>query len=130
MASCHVPINWPRPTAIAMLENTFERKIKSTKTRRYYLSSLPADAILVANATRNHWHVENRLHWAMDVVFHDDLCCLRTRYGPHNMALAKQIALNPINAAKGKLSIKIARKTAGWSENFLSMAIARKVPTT
>lgn len=60
----------------------------------------------------------------------NDLYRLQTQHGRHNIALAKQIARNIINVAKGKQSFKAARKTADWSENFLSMAIAQKAPTT
>jgi len=52
-----------------------------------------------AAAVRAHWTIENRLHGVMDVVFHDDLCRLRTGHAPHNMPTDRQIALNLIKAA-------------------------------
>jgi predicted transposase YbfD/YdcC len=46
--------------------------------RRYYLSSAQLSAEQLARAVRAHWGIENRLHWVMNVVFHDDLMRLRT----------------------------------------------------
>jgi len=114
---------WRALTSIAMVESEVERNGKTTRSRRFYISSLAADAVLLAKAVRTHWHIENRLHWIMDVVFHDDLSRLRTDHGPHNMALMRQTGLNLIKAAKGTMSFKTARKTAGWSEDFLHHAI-------
>lgn len=37
---------------------------------------------------------EGRLHWALGVVFHDDLVCLRSGYGPQNMAVIGHVAMN------------------------------------
>ena len=121
---------WPGLTTIAMIENECERAGRITRARRFYVSSLPADAVLLARAARDHWHIENRLHWVMDVVFHDDLCRLRTDHGPHNMALVRHAGLNLIKAAKGKMSFKTARKAARWSDGFLFHAITEKEFTT
>ena len=59
---------FPRLKAIAMVEATTERDHKTTTARRYFLSSLPLDETLLALAVRAHWDIENRLHWAMDVL--------------------------------------------------------------
>jgi predicted transposase YbfD/YdcC len=47
-------------------------KGKTTLEHRFYISSLPADAARLNQAVRQHWRVENSLHWCMDVVFGDD----------------------------------------------------------
>lgn len=53
------------------------------------------------------------------MVFHDDLARTRTAYGPQNMAVAKHIALNLLNAAKPTDSLKTRRKRAAWDDDFL-----------
>ena len=73
---------FPGLKAIAMVEATTERDHKTTTARRFFLSSLPLDEALLARAVRAHWGIENRLHWVLDVVFHDDLMRLRTENGP------------------------------------------------
>ena len=52
----------------------------------------------LARAVRSHWGIENRLHWVMDVVFHEDLMRLRTEHGPANMATIRHAALNLLRA--------------------------------
>jgi hypothetical protein len=71
-----------------------------------------------AAAARAHWGVENRLHWVLDVVFHDDLMRLRTANGPANMAVVKHMILNLIKEIPDKASLKTRRKTLGWDDNI------------
>src|SRR3546814_9637363 len=77
-----------------MVETRVERGGKIERERRYYLSSARLDAKTFAHAGRAHWGIENRLHWVLDVVFHDDLARLRTGNGPQNLAIVKHKALN------------------------------------
>ncbi len=70
-----------------------------------------------------HWTIENQLHWVMDVVFHDDLCRLRTGHAPHNMATVRHVALNLIKGANDKASIKVRRRKAAWSVDYLETII-------
>ena len=65
------------------------------------------------------WHIENRLHWVLDVVFHDDLARLRTGHGPENMAVVKHMAMNILRQAKPTTSLKNRRKLAGWNLDYL-----------
>jgi hypothetical protein len=51
-------------------------------------------AALFVNAVRCHWHIENRLHWALAVIFREDLSRLRSVHGPHNMATVRHMVMN------------------------------------
>ena len=75
----------------------------------YYLSSMPLDAKLFAYAVRCHWHVENRLHWVLDVVFHENLSRLRSGDGPQNMATVWHMAMNLNRGPKDKHSLKVSQ---------------------
>ncbi|MBA3687142.1 MAG: ISAs1 family transposase, partial [Planctomycetes bacterium] len=110
---------FPGLRAVAMVEAEVERGGSISRERRYYLSSLPLDARLFARAVRCHWHVENRLHWVLDVVFHEDLSRLRSGSGPQNMATVRHMAMNLIRGAKDKHSLKVRRKSAGWDTAYL-----------
>ena len=114
---------WPGLASIGMIEAETEENGKTTTSRRFYIASLPADAVLLARAARAHWGIENRLHWVLDVVFHDDLCRLRTGNGPQNFAIVKHIAINMLKAAKGKHSLNVTRKSAAWDTGFLEKVI-------
>jgi predicted transposase YbfD/YdcC len=110
---------WKGLTCIAMVEATREIDGKATTARRFYIASTPLDAKRFAAAVRAHWTIENQLHWVMDVVFHDDLCRLRTGYAAANMAAIRHIAVNLVDQAKDKDSRKVRRKKAAWSTDYL-----------
>jgi predicted transposase YbfD/YdcC len=113
---------------IAMVEAEREHRGKTSVERRYYLSSATLSARQFATAVRAHWHVENRLHWVMDVVFHDDLVRLRTQNGPANMAAVRHISLNLIRSIDDKASLKVRRKTIAWDDEYLFAALTAPNP--
>jgi predicted transposase YbfD/YdcC len=116
-------LRFPHLAMIAMVETMVERHGKTERERRYYLSSARLDAKTFAHAVRAHWGIENRLHWVLDVVFHDDLARLRTDNGPHNMALVRHIAMNLVRNPKDKHSLKVRRKLANLNPDYLETLI-------
>lgn len=60
----------------------------------FYISSLTLDAAGFAAHIRQHWHIENRLHWPKDVVLQEDKAPLCDGYAPANFAIVRTIALN------------------------------------
>jgi predicted transposase YbfD/YdcC len=92
---------------------------------RHYLSSakLPPEAL--AAAIRNHWRVENGLHWVLDVGFREDASRVRERNATRNLALLRKIALNLARADTTlKASLKGKRKYAGWDDTFMATLMA------
>lgn len=116
-------VAFPDLAMIAMVAAETERDGKISRERRYYLSSAKLDAKTFARAVRAHWGIENRLHWVLDVVFHDDLARLRTGHGPENMAVVKHIAMNLLTTAKPTTSLKNRRKLAAWNLDYLNALI-------
>lgn len=114
---------FPALATLGMIEAEVERDGKTSISRRYYLSSATLSAEEFAAAARAHWGVENRLHWVLDVVFHDDLMRLRTENGPANMAVVKHFILNLIKQIPDKASLKTRRKTLGWDDQYLAEAL-------
>ncbi|MBA2726700.1 MAG: ISAs1 family transposase, partial [Parachlamydiaceae bacterium] len=90
--------------------------------KRYYISSLPAIALRIANAIRKHWKIENNLHRQLDVNFMEDGCVANTGNAAENLATFRRLALNSLGSGKGLLA---RRKKAGWDENYLT-EIVRK----
>jgi len=121
---------FPGLAAIALVEAEVERGGKTTRARRYYLSSALLDARTFARAVRAHWGVENRLHWVMDVVFHDDLARLRTGHGPENMAIVKHMAMNLVRNPKDQHSLKVRRKLANLNPDYLETMIRQTAALT
>lgn len=104
---------------IGMVETAVERGGRTQHERRYYLSSAPLDAETFARAVRAHWGIENRLHWVLDVVFHDDLARLRSGHGPQNMDVVRHIAMNLIRKPIDKHSLKVRRERANLDPDYL-----------
>ena len=71
-----------------------------TTERRYSLSSLPPDIGRFARAVRDHWSVENQLHWSLDVSFAEDRSRARTPHAATNLATLRRITLNLLRADK------------------------------
>ena len=57
---------WPGLKAVAIVESTRETDGKIEKETRFYITSLTAPAAQVGPAIRDHWSIENGLHWVMD----------------------------------------------------------------
>lgn len=114
---------FPHLAMIGMVETRTERGGKIQHERRYYLGSAKLDAKTFAAAVRAHWHIENRLHWVLDVVFHDDLARLRTGAGPQNMAVVRHMAMNLVRSQADKHSLKVRRKLANLNPEYLKKLV-------
>jgi predicted transposase YbfD/YdcC len=115
--------SFPALAMIGLVESETQRGGKIERERRYYLGSAELEAETFARAVRAHWGIENRLHWILDVVFHDDLARLRSGHGPENMGVVKHMALNLLQQAKPATSLKSRRKRAGWSTDYLDQLL-------
>jgi predicted transposase YbfD/YdcC len=87
---------------------------------RYFLSSLPARVRRLAGAVRQHWGIENGLHWVLDVAFNEDRMRQRDRTGVENLALLNRLAVSLLRQDQTvKAGVKCKRKRAGWDNNYL-----------
>ena len=116
----HDPAKWPGLRSFVVIESERTIKGKTSVQRRYYISSLCADAQRAAQAIRSHWEVENRLHWCMDVVFGDDQMRARSGHAAHNLAVLKHITMNLIrlDPVPRKGGIKVRRLIAATSDDY------------
>ena len=88
---------WAGLRTIVIVERVRHLWNKTTREVQFYLSSLPADAQLNGRAVRQHWGIENQLHWSLDVTFNEDKCRIRSLNSPQNFALVRRLALNAVN---------------------------------
>jgi predicted transposase YbfD/YdcC len=116
--------NWPGLAALVMVESIRELAAKVERETRFYITSLTAPAETIGPMIRDHWAIENSLHWVMDMVFRDDECRVRTENAPANFVTLKHMANNLIRKAPGKDSQRLKRMTAAWDDDFLASLVA------
>jgi predicted transposase YbfD/YdcC len=93
---------------------------KTERETRFYITSLKPEAERLNQAIRQHWSIENKLHWALDVSFGEDLDRKRRVNAAQNFSVLNRIALNLLQQDKTtKLGIKGKRLKAGWDNDYL-----------
>lgn len=118
----------PGTACLVRAETRVESRGATRTETRFFASSRALSAADAAAAVRQHWAIENRLHWVLDVTFGDDQSRLRKGHGARNMATVRHFALNLVRTAQDKRSIKSRRKIAGWDPEYLD-AILSSRPT-
>jgi predicted transposase YbfD/YdcC len=119
--------DWPGLEAVLAVETIrgVNGKGKVTAEIRHYLCSARLPPATLAAAIRNHWRIENGLHWVLDVTFREDASRVRERNAARNLALLRRIALNLARANSTlKASLKGKRKYAGWDNSFMATLMA------
>ena len=114
---------WDGLKNIVMIKSSREIKGVVSTENRYFLTSLDRDADRILRVIRNHWSIENSLHWVLDVSFNEDQSRIHKGNAPQNIAVIRHIALNMLRACKQKRSIKLLRKKAGWDNAILEMVL-------
>ena len=89
---------WAGLKTIVMVVRSSQHWNKTTQEVQFYITSLASDAIKIGSAIRQHWGIENSVHWTLDVTFHEDESRIRSLHSPQNFALLRRIALNAIEA--------------------------------
>lgn len=110
---------WPGLRSIGMVEATRTLAGQRTVEQRFYLTSLAADAQVFARAVRNHWGIENGLHWTLDVTFREDQSRLRKGHGPENFAVLRHIALNLLRQEPSQKSLPRKRLACALDPDYL-----------
>jgi predicted transposase YbfD/YdcC len=117
---------WKDLRSVVEIKSRREIKGEAAEETRYYISSLEANADRIAHVVRQHWGVENKLHWVLDISFNDDQSRIRKGNAPRNIAIIKKTALNLmqiIKKSRPRVSFKAMRKLAGWDHDFLDSVL-------
>lgn len=86
----------------------------------FFISSLENHAPIIAKSIREHWGIENALHWCLDISFREDHCRVRKDHAPENFGILRHMATNLLkreNSLKGGMQTK--RLKAAWDHNYL-----------
>jgi predicted transposase YbfD/YdcC len=111
---------WEGLRTVGLVEAEREIRGQRTVERRYYLSSLPLDVATFARAVREHWGVENSLHWVLDVQLNEDQSRVRTGHAAENLGLLRRIALNLLRRdQRCDGGIKTKQLNASWDHAYL-----------
>lgn len=114
--------DWPGLKTVLAVESirsiNGSRKVETEV--RYFLSSASDSPEVLARAIRQHWTIENSLHWVLDVTFREDDCRVRDRTAVRNFALLRKIAINLVRRHhSSKSSLRARRKSAGWNNDYM-----------
>ena len=117
---------WSSIKSIAVINSIREQDGHTSEERRYFISSHgDKDAVFIAHAIRSHWHVENKLHWQLDISFNEDSLRLRSGHAAQNIALMNKLALNLLKNEKStKVGVKSKRLKAGWDNGYMMKVLS------
>ena len=81
------------------------------------LSPTVAGADCLLWILREHWHIENRVHWVRDVTFDEDRCQIRTASAPQVMAALRNLTTTLVRwAGHSNIAAALRRHAAHLSE--------------
>ena len=115
---------WKNLTAIGIAINATVENGQSRSDVRYYILSRKLSAKKFGTAVRDHWSIENRLHWQLDVTFGEDQSRIRKGHADANFSILRRTALSLLtNNRTLKVGIKNKRLAAGWDNDYLAQVL-------
>lgn len=115
---------WKNVNSIILVERIIQRNGKEVTSNSLFISSLKdVSPEKLGEYIRNHWSIENQLHWHLDVTFGEDDSRIKKENAIINLHLIRKWALNLLKKNKEKISIKRKRKKAARSNQFLKNII-------
>jgi predicted transposase YbfD/YdcC len=98
---------WIGVGSVIKVERSGTRGNESYQRIGYYLCSLSPQSRRLANGIREHWLIENSLHWVKDVIYEEDISPQKAGLAPRNLSLLKTWVLTLLRV-HGFESIKSA----------------------
>jgi predicted transposase YbfD/YdcC len=95
-------LDWPGVKQVCLLERTRRIKGKTTVETVCAITSLgpeQASAEQLLKISREHWHIENKLHWVRDMSLGEDACRVRTGEAPEILAAIRNSVLRLIRSS-------------------------------
>jgi predicted transposase YbfD/YdcC len=110
---------WAELKVVGMCVREREAAGKRSEEVHYFIGSRVMSAQEYGVALRDHWGIENNLHWQMDLTFREDASRVQHRHGAENLALVRRLALGLLKRHPGKESIACKRLAAALDTDFL-----------
>jgi predicted transposase YbfD/YdcC len=117
---------WPDLKSLIAIESTRQDLIsnESTTETRYYISSRVLTPTAALSGVRNHWRVENRLHWVLDVSFGQDKNQTHSKFAAENFGVIRHFALNLIRNYRGdRYSVPRRRRLCDYNVDYREMLL-------
>lgn len=111
--------DWKGIQSIVRIVSTREIRDRTSEETRYYISSLKEEASHLNSYIRQHWGVENKLHWSLDMIFDEDRQRKQSKNAATNFSYIRKIGLNLLKKDTSKGSLVTKRLKAGWDDSFL-----------
>ena len=115
----HDRAKWERLTVIGTCYSERTEGGKTSEELRLFIGSRRASAQVYGEALRNHWGIENNLHWQLDVTFGEDANRVSEGNAAQNLAVLRRLALSLLKRHPDKKSIANKRYAAGLDVSFL-----------
>jgi predicted transposase YbfD/YdcC len=116
---------WAGLRSIVMVQRTRTIHGKESTEVHFYISSLPPKVKRIARAIREHWGIETRLHWVLDVIFAEDDSRIRRGHGPEISGSLRRLAVMILSRDTScKSSLRGKRLQAGWNTDVLEGILA------
>ena len=120
--SCINQIYWRGIRSIICVTRQGKRGRKPYSERVFYISSLKLNASEFSKIIREHWLIENQLHWIKDVVLGEDNSRIRSGMAPHNFSIIRSIVINLLRK-KGYQSLTQAQRMIANNINELFLCL-------
>ena len=86
--------NYPHLQSFIKVERQGIRGKKEYQETLYYISSKKLDARTFFLKIKEHWLIENQLHWVKDVIFKEDKSRIKAKSAAANFSLLVTLAMN------------------------------------
>jgi predicted transposase YbfD/YdcC len=119
-APTQIARQWRDARAVGMVYRHRQTGGKESHEVSFFISSLPPKVRVLAGHVRDHWGVENSLHWSLDVTFSEDQSRIRKGNGPEIAAGLRRLALSILKQDTTlKETLRGKRLRAGWNNETL-----------
>jgi predicted transposase YbfD/YdcC len=80
-----------------------------------------ADAARLLELVRDHWHIENRLHYVRDVTLGEDACRVRTGAAPQVLAALRNVVVHLLSEVEAESRVAATERLAARPNEALQL---------
>jgi predicted transposase YbfD/YdcC len=116
---------WKGLQSVAMIRAQRHVDDKTTIKTHFVISSLSSQVDRILQSIRQHWGIENKLHWVLDVAFREGLSRVRRGHAAENLAFIRYLTLNLLRQEKtAKMGVQNKRLRCAWDANYRGKVLA------